>query len=54
MIYNSDAGLLATLGTCYYKTGNPAKALAALKASLQLNMEQAGVKALIQEIEAKK
>ena len=54
VIYNSDAGLLATLGTCYYKTGNPAKALAALKASLQLNMEQAGVKALIQEIEAKK
>jgi GWxTD domain-containing protein len=53
-IYNSDAGLLASLGTCYYKTGNMAKALAALKASLQLNMEQAGVKALIQEIEAKK
>jgi tetratricopeptide (TPR) repeat protein len=53
-IYNSDAGLLATLGTCYYKTGDSVKALEALKASLRLNTEQAAVKALIQEIEAKK
>jgi GWxTD domain-containing protein len=53
-IYDSDAGLLAVLGTCYYKTGNKQRALAALKASFRLNPEQADVKALIQEIETKK
>jgi len=53
-IYNSDAGLLASLGTCYYKTGDLTKALDALRASLKLNMEQTAVKALIEEIEAKK
>ena len=53
-IYNSDAGLLALLGTCYYKVGDAAKALEALKASLKLNSEQAGIKSLIEEIERKK
>ena len=53
-IYNSDAGLLATLGNCYYKIGDNARALEALKASLKLNMEQTAVKALIEEIERKK
>jgi GWxTD domain-containing protein len=53
-IYNSDAGLLAALGTCYYKVGDKAKALEALKASLKLNSEQAGIKSLIEEIERKK
>lgn len=53
-IYNSDAGLLASLGTCYYKTGDKQQALAALKASLSLDPSQANVKALIQEIEGKK
>jgi tetratricopeptide (TPR) repeat protein len=53
-IYNSDAGLLATLGTCYHKIGDNARALEALKASFRLNMEQAEVKALIDEIERKK
>jgi len=53
-IYNSDSGLLAVLGTCFYKTGQKEKALAALKASLSLNPEQPEVKALIQEIEGKK
>jgi tetratricopeptide (TPR) repeat protein len=53
-IYNSDAGLLATLGNCYYKIGDNARALEALKASLKLNMEQTAVKALIDEIERKK
>lgn len=53
-IYNSDAGLLATLGTCYHKIGDNARALEALKASFRLNMEQAEVKALIDEIEKKK
>ncbi len=53
-IYNSDSGLLAVLGTCFYKTGEKERALAALKASLSLNPEQPEVKALIQEIEGKK
>lgn len=53
-IYNSDSGLLAVLGNCYYKTGEKERALAALKASLSLNPEQPEVKALIQEIEGKK
>jgi GWxTD domain-containing protein len=53
-IYNSDAGLLASLGTCYYKTGDKPQALAALRASLNLDPSQANVKALIQEIEGKK
>ena len=53
-IYNSDSGLLAVLGTCYYKTGEKQRALTALKASLSLNPEQPEVKALIQEIEGKK
>jgi Flp pilus assembly protein TadD len=53
-IYNSDSGLLTALGTCYYKTGDMEKALAALKASLEMYPEQPEVKALIQEIEKKK
>ncbi|HUT08002.1 MAG TPA: GWxTD domain-containing protein [Candidatus Latescibacteria bacterium] len=53
-VYNSDSGLLAVLGSCYYKTGEKERALAALKASLSLNPEQPEVKALIQEIEGKK
>jgi GWxTD domain-containing protein len=53
-IYNSDSGLLAVLGSCYFKTGQKERALTALKASLSLNPEQPEVKALIQEIEAKK
>jgi GWxTD domain-containing protein len=53
-IYNSDAGLLATLGNCYYKIGDNARALEALQASFKLNMEQTAVKALIDEIERKK
>jgi GWxTD domain-containing protein len=53
-IYNSDSGLLAVLGTCYYKTGEKQRALTALKASLSLNQDQPEVKALIQEIEGKK
>jgi GWxTD domain-containing protein len=52
-IYNSDAGLLAALGTCYHRLGEKERALAALKASLSLNPEQAEVKALIAEIEKK-
>jgi len=53
-IYNSDAGLLAALGMCYYRMGDNEKALAALKASISLNPEQPDAKALIAEIEKKK
>jgi GWxTD domain-containing protein len=50
-IYNSDTRLLNSLGFCYYKTAQSAKALDVLKASLRVNPEQAGVKKLIAEIE---
>jgi GWxTD domain-containing protein len=53
-MYNSDAGLLNTLGTCYYRTGKTEEALAALKASLKLDPSQDDVKKLIQAIESKK
>jgi GWxTD domain-containing protein len=53
-IYNSDAGLLAALGTGYYKLGQKQEALEALRASLKLNPEQPEVAKLIQEIEGKK
>jgi GWxTD domain-containing protein len=52
-IYNSDTSLLNSLGFCYYKTGETEKALDVLKASLSLNPEQKGIKALIAEIEKK-
>ncbi len=52
-IYNSDTGLLNTLGFCYYRTGEKKKALDALKASLSLNADQADIKRLIEEIEKK-
>lgn len=50
-IYNSDTGLLNSLGFCYYKNRQKEKALDALKASLSLNPEQEEIKKLIQEIE---
>ena len=52
-IYNSDTRLLNSLGFCYYKTEETEKALDVLKASLSLNPEQKGIKALIAEIEKK-
>ncbi len=52
-IYNSDAGLLAVLGTCYYRTGDRERALTALRASLKLDPQQEAVKAMIAEIEKK-
>ncbi len=52
-IYNSDTSLLNSLGFCYYKTEETEKALDVLKASLSLNPEQKGIKALIAEIEKK-
>jgi GWxTD domain-containing protein len=53
-IYNSDAGLLAALGTGYDKLGQKQKALEALRASLKLNPDQPDVAKLLQEIEARK
>lgn len=53
-IYNSDAELLAFLGTGYYRLGQKENALAALRASLKLNPNQPEVETLLREIEGKK
>jgi tetratricopeptide (TPR) repeat protein len=53
-IYNSDAGLLNTLGNCLYRTGKEQEALTVLKASLKLDPRQEDVKKLVQTIETKK
>lgn len=50
-IYNSDTGLLNSLGFCYYKTGQKKRALEVLRASLNLNSAQEDVKRLIEEID---
>ncbi len=50
-IYNSDTRLLNALGDCYLKTGEKAKALEVLKASLRLNPDQKDVQALIDKAE---
>jgi GWxTD domain-containing protein len=50
-IYNSDIGLLNSLGYCFYKTGDEQRALEALRASLRLSPDQEEVKILIQKIE---
>jgi len=52
-IYNSDLGLLNSLGFCYHKTDQNQEALEILNISLKLNPEQEQVKALIKEIEKK-
>lgn len=49
-IYNSDTRLLNALGLCFFKTGDKAKALEALKASLSLNPGQPDIQSLIEEI----
>jgi len=50
-IYNSDLGLLNSLGFCYSKTDQIQEALDVLNNSLRLNPEQEQIKALIKEIE---
>ncbi len=50
-IYNSNIGLLNSLGFCYYKKGDKKEALGILKASLQLNPKQENTKRLVAEIE---
>ena len=52
-IYNSDIGLLNSLGYCYYKAEDKKKALDALRSSLRLNPEQENIKKLMSEIEKK-
>ena len=52
-LYNSDTGLLNSLGICYHNLGEGGLALDALNASLRLNPAQEDVKALIAEIEKK-
>jgi tetratricopeptide (TPR) repeat protein len=49
--YNSDTRLLNTLGECYLKTGDKAKALDVLKASLRLNPDQKDIQALVEKTE---
>lgn len=53
-IYNSDAGLLAALGSAYHGLGKEDNALEALRASLRLNPNQPEIEKLIREIEEKK
>jgi GWxTD domain-containing protein len=50
-IYNSDTGLLNTLGFCYYKRGQIQNARNALNASLKLNPDQDEARKLLREIE---
>ena len=52
-IYNSDTGLLNSLGICYHRLGEDQMALDALNSSLKLNPIQEEVKAMIAEIEKK-
>lgn len=50
-IYNSDTGLLNSLGFCYYKTRQKASALEVLRTSIRLNPDQKEIKKIIEEIE---
>jgi len=50
-IYNSDTRLLNALGLCFSKTGDKARALDVLRASLRLNPEQPEIKKLVEEIQ---
>ncbi len=50
-LYDSDTGLLNSLGICYLRIGEDQKALDALKASLSLNPAQDEIKELVAKIE---
>jgi tetratricopeptide (TPR) repeat protein len=52
-LYNSDTGLLNSLGLCYLRIGESQKALDAFQASLMLNPAQDEIEALVAEIEKK-
>jgi GWxTD domain-containing protein len=49
-IYDSDVQVLNALGMAYHRSGQKAKALEALNASLRLNPAQADIKKLVAEI----
>jgi len=49
-MYNSDTGVLNTLGKCYFRLGRKEEALQALNASLSLDPNQEAVKKMIAEI----
>jgi len=49
-IYNSDTRLLNALGQCYIRTGEKAKALEILKASISLNPDQKEIKDLVNSL----
>jgi len=49
-IYNSDTRLLNALGRCYIRTGEKAKALQALKASISLNPDQKEIQDLVNSL----
>jgi tetratricopeptide (TPR) repeat protein len=49
-MYNSDTRLLNTLGRCYFQTGDKARALQALKASLSLNPDQKEIQDLVNSL----
>jgi GWxTD domain-containing protein len=53
-IYNSDIGVLNSLGLCYYQTGQKQKALDSLSASLRLNPQQEAIQKLVAEINQQK
>lgn len=52
-IYNSDIGLLNSLGLCYDRLGQFEEALKVLNSSIRLDPEQEAIKALIETIKAK-
>lgn len=49
-IYNSDIGLLNSLGICYYRTGQVDQALDALNSSLRLDPDQPETKKLVEKL----
>ncbi len=53
-IYNSDIGLLNSLGICYYRTGRFNQALEALNSSIRMDPDQPETRKLIEQIEKNK
>ena len=51
LLYDSDTAVLNSLGLCYRKTGRKAEALAAFKASLELDPAQDAVRKAVEELE---
>jgi tetratricopeptide (TPR) repeat protein len=49
-IYNSETGVLNSLGKCYQKLGKKAEAIDAFNASLKLNPDQAEIKKIVAEL----